>query len=324
MSQIRERCRNRWLDILTSLGVDSRFLRNKHGPCPNCGGDDRFRWDNQEGRGTYICSNCGAGDGFDLLCLLNRTWTFRDAAREVERIVGKCREREPAPELTVSARRAMLRECYARTRELQTAGPAWRYLDHSLAGCWPSFPVERLREGPNIPVSWDKRTGGARDAGRSCMVAVVTCPDDQPASLHRTYFDELVKADMAKPRLMMPGKYPPGSSVRLMPCADELGVAEGIETALAASWLHGIPVWAALNASGVKEFRFPESVRVRRIFADNDEKFAGQSAAYECARRAAHARGECTVSVHVTDAVGDDWRDVLIRQRANRRAGETC
>jgi hypothetical protein len=30
--------RHRWLDILPALGVPSRFLRNKHGPCPMCGG----------------------------------------------------------------------------------------------------------------------------------------------------------------------------------------------------------------------------------------------------------------------------------------------
>jgi hypothetical protein len=29
--------RHRWLDILPALGVPSRFLRNKHGPCPMCG-----------------------------------------------------------------------------------------------------------------------------------------------------------------------------------------------------------------------------------------------------------------------------------------------
>ena len=66
--EIRDLACGRWFEILTSLGVDSCFLSNKHGPCPICGeGRDRFRFDNKQGRGTYICSQCGAGDGFNLI-----------------------------------------------------------------------------------------------------------------------------------------------------------------------------------------------------------------------------------------------------------------
>ena len=32
-----------------------------------CGGKDRFRFDNQNGRGTYICNQCGSGDGLELI-----------------------------------------------------------------------------------------------------------------------------------------------------------------------------------------------------------------------------------------------------------------
>jgi putative DNA primase/helicase len=32
-----------------------------------CGGKDRFRFDDKEGHGTWICTHCGAGDGFSLL-----------------------------------------------------------------------------------------------------------------------------------------------------------------------------------------------------------------------------------------------------------------
>jgi hypothetical protein len=51
---------HRWLDILTALGVPAKFLRNWHGPCPMCGGKDRFRFDDKDGKGTFFCNGCGA------------------------------------------------------------------------------------------------------------------------------------------------------------------------------------------------------------------------------------------------------------------------
>lgn len=55
-----------WPELLASLGIDIPN-RGKHGPCPLCGGHDRFRLDDKEGRGTWICNQCGAGDGLDLV-----------------------------------------------------------------------------------------------------------------------------------------------------------------------------------------------------------------------------------------------------------------
>lgn len=58
----------RWPKLLAELGIDTP-RRGKHGPCPVCcDGKDRFRLDDKDGRGTWICSRCGAGDGLDLVC----------------------------------------------------------------------------------------------------------------------------------------------------------------------------------------------------------------------------------------------------------------
>ncbi|MFM5744007.1 DUF927 domain-containing protein [Aeromonas veronii] len=55
-----------WPDLLAAVGIGIP-RRGKHGPCPACGGKDRFRLDDKGGRGTWICSQCGNGDGLDLV-----------------------------------------------------------------------------------------------------------------------------------------------------------------------------------------------------------------------------------------------------------------
>ncbi|WP_028110721.1 primase-helicase zinc-binding domain-containing protein [Ferrimonas futtsuensis] len=63
------RATGHWLQLLQYHGVEVP-PQGKQGPCPVCGGDDRFCFDNQENRGTWICRKCDgkqAGDGLDLL-----------------------------------------------------------------------------------------------------------------------------------------------------------------------------------------------------------------------------------------------------------------
>jgi putative DNA primase/helicase len=62
--------RNHWPQILTGLGIAVPD-NNKHGPCPICGGKDRFRFDDKQGRGTWICNQCRHGDGLDLVARVN-------------------------------------------------------------------------------------------------------------------------------------------------------------------------------------------------------------------------------------------------------------
>jgi putative DNA primase/helicase len=77
----------KWYGVLTALGIDSKYLQNKHGPCPICAeGTDRYRFDDKDGRGTYFCNNCGAGDGFELLQKVHG-WTFTDCLDAIRPII---------------------------------------------------------------------------------------------------------------------------------------------------------------------------------------------------------------------------------------------
>ena len=50
-------------------------------------GKDRFRLDDKEGRGTWICNQCGNGDGLDLLVRVTGKST-REAAELLAPLVG--------------------------------------------------------------------------------------------------------------------------------------------------------------------------------------------------------------------------------------------
>jgi putative DNA primase/helicase len=102
-----------------------------------------------------------------------------------------------------------------------------------------------------------------------------------------------------------------GGAVRLHEPDGELGVAEGIENALAAYQLFKVPVWAALSEGGIKSFQPLGGLRQLHVFADNDLNYVGQDAAYNLARRL--SRDGLKVKVHVPPDAGTDWLDVLNR-----------
>ena len=66
---LRSAAAGRWPDILSSLGIDVPSHPKQHAPCPCCGGENRFRFDDQSGKGTWFCNQCDpkAGDGFALV-----------------------------------------------------------------------------------------------------------------------------------------------------------------------------------------------------------------------------------------------------------------
>jgi len=74
-----------WPRILPALGV--KVIKNRHQACPVCGGSDRFRFDDKEGRGTWFCNQCGAGDG---LKLVEKVFGVKpsEAAQKVNAVTG--------------------------------------------------------------------------------------------------------------------------------------------------------------------------------------------------------------------------------------------
>ena len=100
------RARGRWQQILPKLGVDPRYLVNRHGPCPLCGGRDRFRFDDKDGSGSYFCGQCGAGAGLILLQKLNG-WDFKTAADEVDKVLGDTAPVELSAKMSNKSQRSL-------------------------------------------------------------------------------------------------------------------------------------------------------------------------------------------------------------------------
>lgn len=297
-NDIKDMTQGKWTGILGSLGIPSDCLRDRHGPCPMCGGTDRFRYDNKDGRGTYICNQCGSGDGWALL-MGYRGWDFKEAVREVRQVLGVV-DSDPAHAEREVDHSRLKSDLWKASHPIQKGDLADRYLE-SRNCCQGEYPkslrfCDSAYYAPNISYP--------------CMVALVSPPDGKSGySLHRTYLDRSGgKAPVEDARRLMPGKVTEGSAIRLGDPGEVLGIAEGIETALCAAERFRVPTWAAISSTLLERFEPPHHVKELVIFGDNDPGFAGQAAAYQLAKRMVGRK--LKVSVHIPDLVGTDWADV--------------
>lgn len=109
---------DRWPAVLAGLHIDVPDSPRRHGPCPACGGSDRFRFDDG-GRGSFICNQCGAGDGLDLIRKVNNCDTT-EAARLAADVLGIDYRTVKQDEETASQKREQMKaECQQREQERQ-------------------------------------------------------------------------------------------------------------------------------------------------------------------------------------------------------------
>lgn len=86
--QVRDAALGKWKDLVyPAFGIAVPAKKNMHGPCPICGGKDRFRCDDKQGKGSWICNQCGAGDGFSLI-EKSRNMDYSTVLKEVGAVLG--------------------------------------------------------------------------------------------------------------------------------------------------------------------------------------------------------------------------------------------
>ena len=188
--------------------------------------------------------------------------------------------------------------------------PVTLYLERrGFGGVWPLPAVLRLHRA--LPY-WH----GVEKLGTfAAMVAPIIAPDGRTVALHRTYLTpDGRKADVPDPKkLTGPAGPLAGACIPLhKPARGCIGIAEGIETALAARMASGVPTVAAYCAGNLAAWRWPPGVQRIVIFADHDK--AGREAADALRARTLAARLSCEVLTPTTE--GADWCDVWAGREA--------
>lgn len=90
IDEVKAAARGAWPAVLSRFGVDASLLTDRHSACPGCGGKDRFRFDDKNGDGTWICSGGGnfqSGDGVSLLMHV-RAWEWKEAVNALGEALG--------------------------------------------------------------------------------------------------------------------------------------------------------------------------------------------------------------------------------------------
>ncbi|SZA71631.1 DNA primase [Klebsiella pneumoniae] len=108
----------KWPYVLAGLSIDVPDSSRRHAPCPACGGKDRFRFDDN-GRGSFICNQCGAGDGLDLIKRVNNCDTTEAAQLAADVLGIDYRAAESAPDAASQRQRQLAADRQQREQERQ-------------------------------------------------------------------------------------------------------------------------------------------------------------------------------------------------------------
>lgn len=230
---------------------------------------------------------------------------------ELARLVAQAtaeRQHQQRQQWTDNAQR--IAKLWAECQPLQLGDPVMRYLTRrGLGDLWPLPSCLRLHRGLTY---WHE----GRELGQfPAMVAPIVSPIGQTVALHRTYLTaDGRKADLPTPKKLTGAAGSlAGAAIPLGRCQNEMmGIAEGIETALAAWAGSGIPTVAASCASSLANWQWPASVRRIVVFADHDR--AGLEAAQRLKARGVQA--SLSVALITPSTPGTDWCDVWAQRGA--------
>ncbi len=261
------------------------------GPCPapNHGkrrGDMNWSLSLSAGSDAELLVHCFAGcDPGDVLAALRKLPSHRSAtvARQTDRpIQGSAVSRQTTLDLWNGALpiEGSIVEAYLASRGLSTTCRALRF----------------------IPDAWHAPSARRYPA----MLARLEDTQGNILAVQRTFLTAGGRKADVEPVRMMLGSLKAGA-VQLAPAGEMLGLAEGVESALAASEMHRLPCWAACGAR-LHRIALPGTVRHVIVFADNDPP--GLQTAERAARRF-QAEGR-RVEIRAPERAGADWNDALL------------
>lgn len=276
-----EAVKGKWGVVFSSLNLPPiTGGRHYKGECPLCGRKDKFRIDDKDGTGSWICT-CGSGDGWKLV-QQTQGWDFKTAAEYIDKVIGNERTKDECqvkPQTDTDRLRAMVGDKFRQLSPVLRGTGAEVYLRNRGID---ELPAKNIRF-----TSSEKTPAGMFE----CMYSIATDGRGNPCYLHRTFLKDGGKAPIERPKRLnslQSESYlncAQSVAIRMFPCADVLGIAEGIETALSCKQIYKCNTWSTLNAGFMKKFRAPKGVKRLYIFADSDKNGTGLASAFECANK---------------------------------------
>ncbi|HRC37705.1 MAG TPA: toprim domain-containing protein [Rubrivivax sp.] len=253
--------------------------------------------------GVFGCNRQGISESW---CAADKATMTREQRAEFARQVMAAtaeRERQQRQQWAENAKR--IAQLSAHLVPLSPGDPVTLYLKRrGFGGVWPLPECLRLHRA--LPY-WD---GGDKLGTFAAMVAPIVSPEGDTVALHRTYLaQDGRKANVPSVRKVTGAAGPlAGACIPLhKPARGCIGIAEGIETALAAWCASTVPTVAAYSAGNLAAWDWPHGVQRLVIFADADK--AGREAADKLQARALGAYLQCQVLTPSAD--GTDWADVF-------------
>jgi hypothetical protein len=356
VDEVKRQTKNRWDAILPSLAPtlsDAFDKFGKHVACPVHSGKTernfraissaRFAQD-----GAMACNTCGTfADGFAVLQWVNN-WSFMDAVKAVDEWLGgtvrSLSPEELAKQEAVRAAKLQEQIKAQRAHDLRAqrnlnaawkssialsdpaAEPARKYLANR--GLHLASYSGEMRFHPRMSYTDED---GKFKGYHLAILARFRRANNTPGSLLRIYITPSGhKLNVPDPKKMMSyseAKPLTGGAIRLGPVPPVpriLGIAEGVETALAATELDGIICWAAFSAQMLEDFEPPVGVEKVVIYADLDRSNRGYEAALKLIERLWDQGITAGIRMPPGEipagSKGVDWLDVLNARNTARRA----
>jgi hypothetical protein len=267
------------------------------GPCPICGGDDRFVVTPR--KNLWHCRQCAKGGGIIDLAMWLDGYSFKEALRT---LTGD----DPRPQVTVLTSPAPKTDDEDHERK-QRRTAAWLWSQRRPVG--GTIAEKYLREVRGITCPLPATLGflPANNGHSPAMISAYAIPDEpepgilgEPRDVDSVHLTKLLpdgsgKANVENPKITI-GR-PLGRPIVLAPANDLLGIAitEGIENALSVHEATGLGAWAAGSAVFMPALAntLPDYIEAVTICADSDK--VGQ----DNARRLAEALSSRRIEIFI-------------------------
>ncbi|KGP43398.1 TOPRIM and DUF927 domain-containing protein [Morganella morganii] len=297
--EVKLKANGQWQGILSAVGADVPV--NHHTACPACGGKDRFRFDDKDGNGTFICNKCGAGDGLDLVQRVLGVGVT-EAAREVAGIIGidTRSDHQPARERTPVSAQQQSHKTAQQQKEVSDAAEKQKRFTGRYSGL-----LSQVQQGESAYLAGKGLTGFMLPLlpDGSILLPLVNAAGTVTGA-------QTIKPDGGKRLLTDSTKKGSYYPVNAPECVSEVIIAEGLATALTCHVIRPDALTVAAMDAGnlihvAKDFRDQYARATLIIAADNDADNTVNTGREKAEAAARAVNGQVTIPT-----TSGDWNDV--------------